>query len=126
MAFRVGQKVKLRPYVGEVPPHPKFSATPTDYLVLEPGAIGVITSALVPAYWSDGCAELMAALGYPRGSLVHTVEWEEAGKMVGAVSRSCAPPAWLEPYDDGREAGEWTEELRRLCGIGEKRPEKVA
>lgn len=29
--------------------------------------------------------------------------------------------SWLVPHRDGDEKGEWTEELRRLCGVGQKK-----
>ena len=70
------------------------------------GKLATVVTPLVP-YQRDDIPEL------PLGTLVHRVECDDGWLCAGV-------PTWFEPHWPGKEATEWTAELRNLCGIGSK------
>ncbi|HEX6272486.1 MAG TPA: hypothetical protein VFZ53_05585 [Polyangiaceae bacterium] len=100
MGFRVGQKVRI-----------VKSAYPERL-----GRITTVISAPFAARfgeWTEDGQRLAREYGLKDGTVMYKVD------EAPAKDATCAalPGAWLEPYDDGREPAEWTEELRRLCGV---------
>lgn len=75
------------------------------------GLVTVVTTVLHKArcledwHCPDQC---WCGLGLPR---IHGLDIlsDEPDTMISA------PPAWLEPWWDGKEAGEWTSDLLRMC-----------
>lgn len=113
MKYRIGQKVR---YVGPKLPTPLREAYTAAWLgtsALEGGAtLGEVMTVIdyQATAWGQW-SELMAKCGCPNGTICYVVE-----QASGRKSLSHEP--WLEPYDDGREKGEWTDELHAIIAGG--------
>ena len=105
--FHIGQK--LRVVAGmEVPAHyiDKINCgNSSDHR----GEI-VVVEGSGPACWAHHAKAMMAELGFPDGTFCYHIKMS-----YGGIHH--AKPEWLVPYDDGVEAIEWTEELKKLCGL---------
>lgn len=96
MSFRVGQKVRvIRGSVDDFGPSACLCV----------GKVTTIRSALIAVDY-DVSSDMQA------GTLLHILDLTSPDGCLIAC-----PPSWLEPADDGRDAIEWSEELRRLCGL---------
>jgi len=112
-AHRIGQLCVIRP-------SPHFHPSAHGELVVvtsHPYPIGPVTDTRSTMF------------GLPETTLIQNVRFhdqanqEQADKWLSSLDVTfhlASMPEYLEPINDWRERGEWTEELRKLCGLQAK------
>lgn len=113
MALRIGQPVRI--VDGCKGDEQMLGAV----LITDPAdLVATVVSGPQEFTFSDPVWVQMEKRGYTRTIVGYMVETAASKKRVWG------PPEWYAPIDDGAEKVEWTEELRLLCGLKEKKEEE--